>query len=458
MENSFGMSPKAVELYRADDSGYGPNPARGSTVEPGNRILLEVHNLVNRNLTGGSLANITAQFQRTLSEQLSGLDAVGDEWVEIPDLSAFMRTHLMKAALTAMFGPYLVDLNPTFVDDFWVYDSDVGPLYMGLPKWLIPGAYRRREKMLQGIMRWHKFAHEHYDCSNVSSQDTEWEPYFGSKFSKRRQNTFAKWEAMDARAKAAEDLSFIWASNANSGYAAIWCLLEILRDPTLAARVQKEFSSAIQPPVAPCTVPTFDIDKLCLGPLAQSIYAEVLRLRVAVLISRKAKENLSFDGWEIKKGERVCVATTTEALDEGIWNTGTESDPHPLKTFWADRFLVYPDDENSGPLRRSVAAKKTTTEKRGLETSAGPRFSMEGLTNSWIPYSGGVRHCPGRHFAKQEMIVMAAIMMSAFEIEPQTDPGWEPASDPSYYGFGTMPPKGKIPCRMRRRRNHTLSV
>ncbi|KAJ3536611.1 hypothetical protein NM208_g6648 [Fusarium decemcellulare] len=460
MEKSFGMSPKAVELYRADDSGYGPSPAPGSAVEPGDRILLEIHNLVNRNLTGASLATITAQFQTTLAEQLSELDTIGDEWVEIPDLNAFMRTHIMKAALTAMFGPHLIDLNPTFVDDFWVYNADIGPLYMGLPQWLIPGAYRRREKMLQSIMRWHKFAHEHYDCSNVGEQDTDWEPYFGSKFSRRRQNTFAKWEVMDAKAKAAEDLSFIWASNANSGFAAIWFLLEILRDPTLMARVQKEFSPAIQPPLAPCKVPTFDIDKLCSGPLCQSIYAEVLRLRVALLVSRKAKEDLNFDGWRIREGERVAVATCNEALDEVVWNSGTESDPHPLKTFWADRFLIYPGDENSGPLRKrlSTATKKTTTENGDPESSATPKFSMEGLTNSWIPYSGGVRHCPGRHFAKQEMIVMAAMMTAAFEIELQTESGWEPENDLGYFGFGSMPPKGKIPCRMRRRSTQSWPV
>lgn len=247
-------------------------------------------------------------------------------------------------------------------------------------------------------------------------------------------------------------------SNANSGFAAIWFVLELLRDPTLMARVQREFLPAIQPPTSPCTVPTFDIDRLCTGPLCQSIYAEVLRLRVGVLISRKAKEDLNFDGWEIRKGERVCVTSTTEAMDESIWNAGTEADPHPLNTFWSDRFLIYPNDKNSGPLRKQPAlgaveeVSKTSVDGESMEQNASPRFSMEGLTNSWIPYSGGARHCPGRHFAKQEMIVMAATMTAAFEIKLQTKPGWEPESDSSHFGFGTMPPKGIIPCKIRRRK------
>lgn len=247
-------------------------------------------------------------------------------------------------------------------------------------------------------------------------------------------------------------------SNANSGFAAIWFLVELLRDPDLMTRVQKEFSYAIQPPLAPCSVPTYEIDMLCSGPRCQSVYAEILRLRVGVLISRMAKEDLEFDGWAVKKGERVAVASTTEGLDEAIWNAGTEADPHPIKEFWSDRFLIYPNDKNSGPLktqltsRSSAASQKSATENTALEVIDGPKFSMQGLTNSWIPYSGGARHCPGRHFAKQEMIAMSAIMTAAFEIKLETKPGWQPESDPAYFGFGTMPPKGQIPCKIRRRK------
>lgn len=122
-----------------------------------------------------------------------------------------MQDNIMTAAITAMFGPHLIALNPTFVQDFWSWNIDIGPLFMGLPRWLIPGAYRRRDKMLHSIERWHQYAHENYDCSNEDADDVDWEPFFGSRFSRRRQQMFGKWEAMDARAKAAEDMSFIWA-------------------------------------------------------------------------------------------------------------------------------------------------------------------------------------------------------------------------------------------------------
>lgn len=39
-----------------------------------------------------------------------------------------------------------------------------------------------------------------------------------------------------------------------------------------------------------------------------------------------------------------------------------------------------------------------------------PYFSLDGLNGSWIPYGGGFRACPGRHFAKREILMTLAVM------------------------------------------------
>jgi cytochrome P450 len=167
------------------------------------------------------------------------------------------------------------------------------------------------------------------------------------------------------------------------------------------------------------------------------------------MVQRIALQDIDFCGWAINKNERLSIASSNEAMDERIWNVGSDSDPHPLEEFWADRFLVYPNDPNSGPLKARQAPKSPET----VEGRGEPRFSPEGLENSWIPFSGVPRLCPGRHFAKQEMISAAAIMLAAFEIELRTNQ--KPEIDKSYFGFGTVPPKGKIPCRIRRRHRHS---
>ncbi len=211
MEKSFGMPRPSVEFYEADDGGHQPNPKAGSTVKPENRVLYETHKLVNTNLTGESLIGITSRFQKFLAQQLTETNDVRDEWIEIPDLYAFMKKHIMEAATTSMFGTYILSLNPTFMEDFWAWNPDMGTLFLGVPRWLVPGAYRNRTKVLDNVKRWHKYAREHYDCSKVSPEDADWEPYWGSKFSRRRQVMFNKWNQLDDTAKAAEDFSIIWA-------------------------------------------------------------------------------------------------------------------------------------------------------------------------------------------------------------------------------------------------------
>lgn len=202
----------------------------------------------------------------------------------------------------------------------------------------------------------------------------------------------------------------------------------------------------------------FDTYRLCSDPLLQSLYAETLRLRVAVLVVREpARDNFSFRGWHIKKNEVLSLSTRTEAMNKEIWNTGGDGDPHPLHTLWADRFIVDPQDPCSGPLRAPKDKRKkpivATTAGNGTFVAGKPYFSMDGLSASWIPYGGGLSLCPGRHFAKQEIITTAAILLNAYEMELiEKGERNKPQVDMSCFGFGTMPPDRAIPFRIRRRR------
>lgn len=145
-------------------------------------------------------------------------------------------------------------------------------------------------------------------------------------------------------------------------------------------------------------------------------------------------------------------------MSKDIWSTGGTDDPHPLNTMWADRFIVDSKDPSSGPLR--VPKKEKSQHHTGVGNQedgdadfARQRFSMDGLSASWIPYGGGTSLCPGRHFAKQEIITTAAILLTAYEMELDVSKaGKEPQSDMKCFGFGTMPPDRAIPFRIRRRK------
>lgn len=246
-----------------------------------------------------------------------------------------------------------------------------------------------------------------------------------------------------------------YSSNANAISCAIWMLLEIYRDPRLLARVAEEVASAQRPSTDGDGPVAFDIVKLCEGPFLQSVYAETLRLRISLLISRVPEDDdFHLGEWILRKNVVITMSTVIAAMNEGLWSSGGEGNPHPLGKFWAERFLVYPDRPQSGPVRKHTASAEDAQVKAPVldpPRSTTPEFSIDGLAGGWIPYGGGPWMCPGRHFAKQEMIASFAMFFACYDIELRTEERSMPEPNMDFYGLGVLPPKGKIPFLIRRK-------
>ncbi|PYH94734.1 cytochrome P450 [Aspergillus ellipticus CBS 707.79] len=437
VENAFGCPHHLVHLFQPQTSqNEGPSD-----------IEHAIHRAVQTGLTGPALDTLSSRFQIYLRERIQEdlSSDIGSNWIEHPDFNGWVEKRVFEAAVRSLFGDYILTVNPTLADDFWHFNLYIGALFMGAPKWWNPAAYRAREKMVSNLKRWQDFCRECCDVNTIG-EDLEWEPFYGSKFIRERQILLTRRGIMDETARAAENFAFMWATNSNSVPAAVWCALEILQDTTLKEKVISilpSLTAAVTPEdnTAPL-IPNFSIPSLTSNPLLQSIYAETLRLRVAVIIVRQpSKPNFSFRGWHIKQDEVLSISTRTEALDSEIWSTGTTETPRPLDTFWAERFLVNPNDADSGPVRARKDRKRTDSE---------PYFSLDGLAGSWIPYGGGKSFCPGRHFAKREILATAAVVLGTFEIELLG--GKErPDGNMRYFGFGTMPLDKKVAFRVRRR-------
>ena len=248
-----------------------------------------------------------------------------------------------------------------------------------------------------------------------------------------------------------------YSGNANSIPVTTWFVLDILSNPSLLNRVRSSISSALISNSDDSTKQSFDITKLIADPLLQSIYAETLRLRVAVLVARAPIfSDFQLNEWTFPKGEMIGMSSRTAALNFHVWNTGSPNDPHPLDQFWADRFLIYPDEPHSGPLRDGGSHNRyiTTLSQQVADNasfSPKPRFSLDGLAGAWIPYGGGDRMCPGRHFAKQEIIGTFALLAEMFDIELKTNKGL-PEMDMRYFPLGGLPVKRPVGLRIKRRK------
>lgn len=183
----------------------------------------------------------------------------------------------------------------------------------------------------------------------------------------------------------------------------------------------------------------FDVDQLLRLPVLQAAYAETLRLRMHFYIIRMSDTvDINIRDWVIPRRKVIVTPTTVAHMDSKAWSTGLKNE-HPVDQFWIGRFLKYPPKSANG---------NTQTRK----PASSPTFSTKELEGSWIPYGGGPRQCPGRHFAKRQILLTTALIVSLLDCEILKD-GRDMQEDFTLKGFGSgvSHPAGKVPIRIRRR-------
>lgn len=232
-----------------------------------------------------------------------------------------------------------------------------------------------------------------------------------------------------------------------------WTIFEVFARPDLLTRVRDISQSAY-------VTRDQKSESVQLGnnPLLQSIFAETTRLRVAGIISRIPKGgDYQLGEWSIPEGSVLALSSCTGAMNKDIWNEGTAEEPHPLDSFWGERFLTYSNKPDSGPLRKKKITPTTENKQSATPVSTQekpsdePVFSLSGLNGAYLPFGGGAGSCPGRHFARQEVVSTLAILVRHFDIELRVRENWTPRMDTSFFPTGVLPPADKVPFRIRRR-------
>lgn len=224
--------------------------------------------------------------------------------------------------------------------------------------------------------------------------------------------------------------------------------MEIIRNRDLFHAIRNEASSAF-------TNGELNIRKVVELPLLQSVYHECLRMHVAVNITRIVEEDMSLDGHTLKKGYLVQTPSWISHHDEGIWC----APDHPATEFWAERHLKYVESTDESGNKITIT-----------------QFSMEGRLGGFFPFGqspltsptrtcgtehllkgGGIGICPGRHFAKQEIMSAIALIVVNFNIEfeeytmmdgSRSDRG--PQDNQWYCGTAAMPPDRDMKIRWAR--------
>ncbi|KAI8953278.1 cytochrome P450 [Xylaria longipes] len=440
MEQIFGSPPSARHVYRNDKSGVNAVPLPGSTVPDKLRVWHHQHKTSARFLQGENLRNMTTRIIDHLSADLAKITP-GDpidsgDWVQLDDFYTWYVHKFFAASTAAIFGEHILKLNEGFVEDFWEY-MECWPTYSKMyPKVFARRAFAARQRVLDGIKKWHRLARQHSDYRKNGPEHPDWDEYWGSSWLKVRQQWGIDTGCMDDDALASEDLAIMTAASANALPMAFWNLLEVFRDSSLLAKAREEISGTIirddnsagsDTPQLPLR---FSIEALTSGPTLQSVYAEVLRMRVSIMLNRSpADGDYRLGPYRLEHGAYVFISTNVAHEHEAGWAARTDNGRRPLSEFWAERFLV-PDD------------------KKGAKGDK-KKFSTDGLDGAWVPYGGGALMCPGRHLAKKEMMGGVAVFAAYFDLELLGDT--LPKVNNGFYGLGAQPPAEPTPVRIRRR-------
>ncbi|KAK5996202.1 Cytochrome P450 monooxygenase calL-like protein [Cladobotryum mycophilum] len=428
----FGMPKEDIKLFEDDKSGHSPTPAPGfENMDPNKRVHYGQRMEFVTFLQGSNLDMMTNSYANRLSQLLQVDATINDDWTVVPDLYDFTRRRLLRASIETLCGEHVFSLCPTFDEDFWAYDSSIRALIQEAPRWWAPKAYASRDRMHENLKAWQKYASDRFDWE-MDDSHVDFEPLFGSRLMRAMQRRY-RASGFSETGKAANTLGLLIASNANEIPIIIWVLLDIILSPNTTSRVLVEIQDAFDPG---STTP--DIATLLSGPLMSSIFMETMRLRSAGSIARICK-----------LGGR----------DETFWNAGrrllNSQMEHPLNTFWAERFLSYPDDPSSGPVRRSAVADLGRLETRERTPADDRRATVvtKGLSNHFFPFGGGVSMCPGRTFARHEIMTAVAVVLRVFEIEPvDAVQAGKTKTSVTSFPFGSLGFDRKVPVRIRRRK------
>jgi hypothetical protein len=135
---AFGLPSKALALYDKDDSGGGHVPHADSTVEARNRIDYLSHQAMIRFLEGKGLTPLWNRFAGDITTRLHDLhSSLSADWESRLNLISIVEDETTSSIISALCGPHLLRLSPSFLRDFWEFDRNLQTYLQGRISWVV---------------------------------------------------------------------------------------------------------------------------------------------------------------------------------------------------------------------------------------------------------------------------------------------------------------------------------
>ena len=391
----------------------------------------DLDNDLTKHLSGPNLAEVSARFQDAIRNglglpPLSGSDSSfyeivppcsdlncktwpndGKTWHTV-DLLSVLK--LMTATNCDVFlGPGTSDQQ--FRDDLYTFAKNLSVVSRGLPEWfpmpILQETLRARERLYAA------------PCVTEHTEKTS------SALLSRREIFLERCASSMAKYKSFTDVGFMLGSIINTNQTVFWALANLITEPEATAAIRTELEEVLGKHGCFSTDPTKLREQLQQLVKLDAVINEVLRFYSLSLTGRMATEDLQLSPGDetikVRKGDILMVMNTAVHRNPNIFGDDVD-------VFRWDRFLT--DDKTR--LRRFTDAK-----------------TGHAVPHPLVTFGGGVSLCPGRHFARDEIKLMAATMLSNFDMELES-PRF-PELDPTPFAI-SMPLDGsKLLVRMRRR-------
>ncbi|KAF5696368.1 Nacht ankyrin domain-containing protein [Fusarium globosum] len=424
--------------------------------DPSRRIMEHQRRDFRLYLRGPGLNPIIHRFLGILKDEMFQRTAIANDWVEVPDLYTFVVTKVFRSEVEALYGRHIFATCPNLEEDFWRFYDAFPRISLGLPRWLSASCYRTRDKMLENLRRWRISCQNTRRLNDPDLRNAEYDSIWGCRYTQRMLSRFFALGFTEDGVDTAM-LGFFFATFANTIPAAAWMMLHLHLNDGMVDRVRAELSKTALDKSG-----FVRLDDLAQQPLLNSIYYETLRLRVAGTVGRQSPIKIQAPGgWEFGANFPMLIPSWLSGLDSSFWNTGGTlpdgKSQHPVDKFWGERFLQYPDDPLSGPVRKEHSSHQNPAAKapqRSESDDCSAQLVTKGTQGHWFPFGGGTSKCPGEALAGQTILTAVVFMLCNFDIQlcAPKEAG-EIRSQHRALPFGSHAFDRPVPIRIRRRKH-----
>ncbi|KAK3393283.1 putative cytochrome P450 [Podospora didyma] len=325
------------------------------------------------------------------------------------NLQSLSRDFGACVAMPLLYGHDFMDRYPRVLDDFWTFDNDMFPLLMvGIPAWapfkMMRDARAARARLHEQIAGLYKRIEQHQKGEPVD---------FGADMSDVshaalvRSSIYTK-NNWPHKLRGQCDLAVLWGQNANTQPMLFWVLVYVYSTPGLVDQLREELKFCVTISHTSTHPEITSIDFSILSrqcPRMKACLFETYRLANDPASIRYVEKPIQVkDGeyqHELKPGTWVSVPHAIAQRDPSVY-----ADPD---TFVPERFLEV--DPESGKLTAKYGRLR--------------------------PWGVGPASCKGRNFAEKELLSLAAVVLSLWDIDPASGTWQLPAQVP---GTGVKKP------------------